>query len=222
MEPKALALDVGLYRYLLDVSLREPPLLARLRAETATLGERARMQVPPEQGQFLALLVRALGVRRALEIGVFTGYSALSVALALPADGRLLACDVSERYTAIARRYWAEAGVVGRIDLRLGPALDTLAALLAQGQADTFDFAFIDADKTNYAAYYEQCLRLVRPGGLILIDNVLWDGRVIDPAADDADTRAIRAFNQALHRDARIDLSLIPVADGLTLALRRI
>ncbi len=220
MSNRTLPLTDDLYQYLLDVSLREPEVLRRLRRETAS-HPMARMQIAPEQGQFMALLVRMLGARRALEVGVFTGYSALAVALALPPDGTLTACDVSEDYTAVARRYWQEAGVAGKIDLRIAPALETLEALLAEGQAGTFDFAFIDADKESYDAYYERALRLLRAGGLILLDNVLWSGRVAEADAQDADTQALRALNRKLHHDERIHLSLLPLADGLTLALKR-
>lgn len=179
------------------------------------------MQIAPEQGQFMALLVQLLGATKTLDIGVFTGYSSLSVALALPPNGKIIACDVSEDDTAIARRYWRAAGVADKIDLRLAPALDTLDELLASGQAGTFDFAFIDADKRNYDAYYERSLQLIRPGGLIAIDNVLWAGRVADPQEQDNQTNTIRAFNEKLHHDERVTLSLVPIADGLTLALKR-
>ena len=179
------------------------------------------MQIAPEQGQFMALLVQLMGARRTLEVGVFTGYSSLAVALALPADGTILACDVSEEFTAVARRYWKEAGVDNMIDLRLKPALETLRELLAERRQGTFDMAFIDADKSNYEGYYECAMELVRPGGLILIDNVLWSGRVADPANDDADTKALRALNKKLLADSRISLSMLLVADGLTLALKR-
>jgi caffeoyl-CoA O-methyltransferase len=179
------------------------------------------MQVSPEQGQFMALLVRLLGARRCLEVGTFTGYSALACALALPPDGRLVTLDISAEWTAVARRHWLDAGVADRIDLRLGPAAGSLAALLAEGAADSFDFAFVDADKTGYDAYYELALQLVRPGGLIAFDNVLWSGRVADPNAQDADTTALRALNRKLHADARVDLSMLPIGDGLTLARRR-
>ncbi len=219
MSNKAINMTEGLYEYLLSVSLREPPLLKRLREET-TRERYARMQIAPDQGQFMALLVKLMGAKKALEIGVFTGYSALSVALALPADGKLIACDVSEEWTGIARRYWQEAGVAHKIDLRLAPALATLDQLLRDGQAGTFDFAFIDADKTNYDNYYERTLQLLRAGGLMVIDNVLWSGDVANPAIQDDDTRALRALNEKLHHDPRIALSMIPVADGLTLALK--
>lgn len=209
-----------LYQYLLDVSVREPDVLRRLREETAEL-EDAAMQIGPEQGQLMALLVEMLGARRTLEVGTFTGYSALVVALALPEDGRVVACDVSEEWTRIARRYWTEAGVAHKIDLRLGPAAATLDALLEEGRVGTFDFAFVDADKTNIRLYYEKALALVRAGGVIAIDNVLWSGKVIDPGEKDADTEAIRALNAALTYDERVTLSLVPIGDGLTLARKR-
>ena len=220
MSPRTIELTESLHRYVLDVSLRETPLLARLRAETEALGDAARMQISPEQGQFMALLARLMGARRVLEIGTFTGYSALAVAAALPADGCLVACDRSAEWTAIGRRYWAEAGVDGRIDLRIGDGLATLADLAAAG-GDPFDIAFIDADKGNYPAYFDRCLGLLRPGGLILADNVLWGGSVADAADDRPDTKAIRAFNAALKDDPRVDISLVPIGDGLTLALKR-
>ena len=220
MSRKTLKLDDRLYRYLLDHSLRESELQRELREETGRLAE-AQMQIAPEQGQFMALLVRLLNVRQAIEIGVFTGYSSLCVASALPDDGRLVACDVSEAWTAVARRYWNRAGIADRIDLRLAPALETIDELLSVNQANHFDFAFIDADKTNYAAYFEGCLKLLRPGGLIVFDNTLWSGRVADPAADDPDTVALRELNKQLLGDDRIDLSLIPLADGVTLARKR-
>lgn len=220
MSNRTIDLTDSLYDYLLSVSLRETDLQRRLREETAAL-PMARMQISPEQGQFMALLARLTGARRCLEVGVFTGYSSLAVALALPADGRIVACDVSEEWTAIARRYWAEAGVAGRIDLRLAPALDTLDALVAAGGAGTYDLAFIDADKTAYLDYYERALLLLRPGGLLMTDNTLWSGRVADPEVGDADTVALRHYNEHLHRDARVDLSLVPIGDGLTLARKR-
>jgi caffeoyl-CoA O-methyltransferase len=210
-------IDDRLHDYILANSLREPAVLRRLREETAGLAY-AGMQIGPEQGQFMALLVELIGARRTLEIGTFTGYSALVVALALPPQGRVVACDVSEEYTAVARRYWAEAGVADKIELHLAPALETLERLAAEGQAGSFDFAFIDADKTNYDAYYEGALALLRPGGLVAIDNVLWDGKVVETAPDDADTRAIQALNAKLKDDPRITMSLLPLGDGLTLA----
>lgn len=220
MSNRTIPLDDRLYDYLLRASLREHPLLARLRTETAA-HPRVSMQIAPEQGQFMALLARLLGAQRCIEVGVFTGYSSLALALALPPEGRIVACDISEEYTAVARRYWAEAGVAEKIDLRLAPALETLDALLAAGQQGRYDFAFIDADKEAYADYYERSLRLLRPGGLIAVDNTLWDGAVADPADDEPDTVAIRAFNARLHCDERIDLSLVPIGDGLTLARKR-
>jgi caffeoyl-CoA O-methyltransferase len=220
MSNKTFTLPDALYDYVLSVSLREDPVLRRLREETAK-DSMAVMQIAPEQGQFMALLVQLMGARKALEVGVYTGYSALWVASALSADGRLVACDISESWTAVAQRYWREADVIGKIDLRLAPALETLDQLIQAGETGTFDFAFIDADKENYIAYYERVLELLRPGGLIAIDNTLWSGSVIDPSCQDTDTRAIRAFNTALHSDTRVDISLVPIADGLTFALKR-
>jgi caffeoyl-CoA O-methyltransferase len=220
MTNRSISLTDSLYGYLLSVSLREPDVLRRLRDETAALPN-ARMQIAPEQGQFMALLVRLMGARRCLEVGVFTGYSSLAVALALPDDGRIVACDVSEDWTAVARRHWSAAGVAHKINLRLAPALDTLEGLLADGEAGSFDFAFLDADKENYLRYYELAFELVRPGGLIVADNTLWSGRVADPANDEASTVALRRFNEQLHRDVRVDLSLVPIGDGLTLARKR-
>jgi predicted O-methyltransferase YrrM len=221
MANQTLGLDRQLYQYLQSVSVREPEVLQQLRAETAK-HPMAMMQIAPEQGQFMALLVQLIGAKKTLEVGVFTGYSSLVVALALPPEGKVVACDVSEEYTAIARRYWEQAGVADRIDLRIAPALDTLDCLLAGGEAETFDFAFIDADKSNYDNYYERALKLVRPGGLIAIDNVLWGGKVADPQVQDNRTNAIRAFNAKLHQDDRITLSLVPIADGLTLVFKRL
>lgn len=203
--------------YLHSVSLREPEILTQLRQETAQ-HPMGKMQIAPEQGQFMALLVQLIGAKKTLDVGVFTGYSSLVVALALPPDGKLLACEMNQEYAAIARRWWQKAGVADKIDLHIAPALETLARLLATGETDTFDFAFIDADKSNYDNYYEQALQLVRPGGLIAIDNVLWSGRVADPQVQDNRTKKIRAFNQKLHQDPRISLSLVPIGDGLTLA----
>ncbi len=220
MSSRTLSLDDRLYDYLLANSLREPAVLAELRAETGKMAQ-GMMQISPEQGQFMQLLARLVGAKRCIEIGTFTGYSSLAVALALPADGRILCCDVSEEFTQVARRYWAKAGVADKMTLALGPAVATLDAMLAKGDAGRFDMAFIDADKASYDAYYERCLRLLRPGGLILIDNVLWSGDVADPAKSDADTQAIRALNAKLAKDERVDLSLLPVGDGLTLARKR-
>ena len=220
MSRKTIEIDDDLYDYLLRISLREPAIMRRLREEIAAL-PRANMQMAPEQAQLLGLLVELTGARRCLEIGTFTGYSTLAVAAALPADGTVVACDVSDEWTQIARSYWEEAGVVEKIDLRLAPAVDTLQALVAGGEAGTFDFALIDADKENYEHYYELCLELLRAGGLVAIDNVLWHGRVIDRSVSDEDTAAIREFNSALHVDSRVSLSLVPIGDGMTLARKR-
>jgi len=215
-----LGLSEELYDYILSASLREADVLRRLREETAAM-PMAVMQIAPEQGQFMALIVELIGAKRTLEVGVFTGYSSLAVALALPDDGHITACDVSEEWTAIAQRYWADAGVAHKIDLRLAPAIETLDALLADGQAGSYDFAFIDAEKTEYADYYERVLQLLRQGGLVAVDNVLWNGAVADPANDEDDTNAIRAFNEKLLGDDRVSISLLPLADGLTLARKR-
>ena len=220
MSSRSIGLSEALQSYLLDVSLREPPLLARLRAETAPL-ELANMQISPEQGQFMALLAKLIGARQALEIGVFTGYSSLVMAQTLPEDGKVVACDVSEEWTAIAKRYWAEAGVDHKIDLHLRPAQQTLDALRKDGRDGSFDIAFIDADKVGYRGYYEGALALLRPGGLILLDNMFRAGRVLDPNGSDDDTRAIQALNVFLKTDERVDLSLVPISDGLTLARKR-
>ncbi|HEV8647428.1 MAG TPA: class I SAM-dependent methyltransferase [Burkholderiales bacterium] len=219
MSNKTFTLSDDLYAYLFENSVREPDILLRLREETAK-DSMARMQIAPEQGQFMQLLVRLMCARRYLEVGVFTGYSSLAVALALPADGRVVACDISDTWTRVARQYWAEAGVAEKIDLRLAPALQTLDGLIAQGAAGSFDFAFIDADKTSYGAYYERALTLIRVGGLIAVDNTLWEGRVTDPKARDADTQAIREFNRHLRDDRRVHLCLVPIGDGLSLALK--
>ncbi len=219
MSKQTLGLEQNLYDYLLSVSLREPTILTQLRQETAQM-PRSIMQISPEQGQFMALLVKLIGAKKTLEVGVFTGYSSLVVALALPADGKIVACDVSEEYTSVARRYWQDAGVADKIDLHIAPALETLDKLLTAGEAGTFDFAFIDADKSNYDNYYEQCLELIRPGGLIAIDNVLWSGKVADTEIQDNQTNKIRDLNRKLHEDSRITLSLVPIADGLTLAMK--
>ena len=220
MSNRMTPLDDALYDYLSSVSLREPGVLRRLREETAKMPQH-NMQIGPEQGQFMALLIELTGARKCLEVGTFTGYSALAVALALPDDGRLIACDISEEFTARGKPFWEEAGVAGKIDLRIGPALDTLDALIEGGESGTFDFAFIDADKVNYLGYFQRALDLARPGGLICVDNVLWNGAVADPSRNDEDTEAIRAFNAALTNDPRISLSMLPMGDGLTLARKR-
>lgn len=217
---RSITLTDALHRYLVEHSVREPAVLRELREETAGM-KHAVMQIGPEQGQFMALLVKLMGARRCIEVGVFTGYSSLSVALALPDDGRIVALDVSQEWTAVARRYWKKAGVDGKIELRLGPAAASLDALLAQGGAGSYDFAFIDADKPGYRAYFERCLALVRPGGLVATDNTLWSGHVADAAKSDADTTSLRAYNDALHRDERVDIAMLPVGDGLTLARKR-
>lgn len=220
MSRRSTPLTDPLYDYLLEASLREPDILRRLREETAGL-EKAHMQISPEQGQFMGLLVELIGAGRILEVGTFTGYSALAMTLAMPSGGTLLACDIDETWTAVARRYWAEAGVGERIELRLAPAEETLAALLDEGAAETFDLAFLDADKRGLDGYYERALELVRPGGVIAVDNTLWHGKVADPDETDAATEAIRAFNVKVRDDVRVSLSLVPIGDGVTLARKR-
>ena len=207
----------ALYEYITSTSLREEALLAELREETAELPE-AGMQISPDQGQFMALLITLTGASRAIEVGVFTGYSSLCVARALPGDGVLVACDISTEFTDMARRYWDRAGVAQKIDLRIGPAAETLGGMIEAGEGETYDFAFIDADKGGYPIYYERCLELVRPGGLIVVDNVLWGGQVADPEHDDETTSAIREFNRLVCRDDRVDVALLPVGDGVLLA----
>lgn len=219
MSRKTFTLSDELYEYLCSVSLREPEILRRLREETAQLPE-AGMQISPEQGQFMRLLIELTGAKKCLEIGTFTGYSSLSVALSLPDDGKLFCCDKSEEWTSIARRYWKEAGVEKKIQLILGPAMGTLDKLLER-ETGTFDFAFIDADKSNYPGYYERVLKLMRHGGLIVVDNVLRSGKVADQSNTESDTIVIREFNKFLHRDERIFLSMVPMSDGLTLARKR-
>ena len=215
-----LQLTDTLYQYILDHSVREPAVLRELHEETAPM-KHAGMQIGADQGQFMGLLAKLVGAKRCIEIGVFTGYSSISVALALPPDGKIIACDVSEEWTSVARRYWRKAGVDGKIELRLGPAVETLDGLLAAGEAGKFDFAFIDADKGNYLHYYERCLKLVRTGGLMLFDNTLWSGEVANPENQKDDTVALRALNDALHHDERIDVALLPIGDGITLARKR-
>lgn len=218
MSSSTIDLTAALHAYLLRVGTRESATAQALRAETLAATPWHPMQISPEQGAFMALLVRLLGAKRTLEVGTFTGYSALVVAEALPADGQVIACDVSAEWTAIGRPFWERAGVAEKIDLRLAPAVETLDALIEAGDAGTFDFAFIDADKANYDAYYERCLALLRQGGVIGIDNVLWGGRVADDAVEDEDTQAIRALNAKVRDDARVDIAMLPVGDGLTLA----
>jgi caffeoyl-CoA O-methyltransferase len=215
MTAKTLQLSEALHAYLLANSLRETPVQRALRAATSRM-PRSTMQIAPEQGQFLQLLLKLTGALRCVEIGTFTGYSALAMALALPPRGRIVCCDLSEEWTSVAKKYWARASVSKKIQLRLGPALETLKTLKGP-----FDFAFIDADKANYQNYFERCLKLVRRGGLIAIDNMLWYGRVVERRDQSADTRAIRAFNRRLRRDRRVDIALVPIGDGLTLALKR-
>lgn len=220
MSNSHIAVTPELASYIRNVSLREPPILKRLREETAQLSE-ARMQISAEQGQFMQMLVQLLGAVNTLEIGVFTGYSSLCTALALPAEGKIVACDINKGWTSIASRYWAEAGVAQKIDLRLAPAAQTLDGLIAEGRQGSFDFAFIDADKQNYGAYYERALLLLRRGGIVALDNVLWHGSVADASVQDEATEAIRRVNEALHQDERVSISMLPVGDGLTLAMKR-
>jgi predicted O-methyltransferase YrrM len=221
MSNQSIGLSDPLYQYLVANSVREPEILTRLRAETAE-HPLANMQISPEQGQLMGLLVQLIGAKKCLEVGVFTGYSSLFVALNLPDDGQIVACDVSDEFTSIARRYWQEAGISNKIILHIAPALETLDRLIANGELGTFDFAFIDADKNNYGAYYDRCFQLVRQGGLILVDNVLWYGRVADPAMDnDKRTQAIKEINQQIYHDDRVQISLIPIGDGLTIARKR-
>jgi len=220
MATRTLSMTDGLHAYLVANTLHETEAQTRLRNETALLSN-SGMQISPEQGQFMTFLIKTLGVKKALEVGVFTGYSSLSVAQALPDDGQLIACDVSEEFTSVARRYWQDAGVAAKITLRLAPAVETLEKLLAEGHTGTFDFAFIDADKPNYDAYYEAALQLVRAGGVIGIDNTLWAGRVADPENTDESTEVIRALTAKIHGDARVDSCLLPIGDGLTLVRKR-
>lgn len=220
MSVDPLQMTPELHQYMLANSLREPEVLQQMREEVSKMPE-AAMLLAPEQGQFLAFLLKLIGAKRTVEVGVFTGCSTIWTALSLPDDGRIIACDVSEEYTAVAQRYWQQANVSDKIDLRLAPAGDTLAQLIEDGQAGQFDFAFIDADKGNYGLYYEQCLTLLRPGGLMVFDNVLWSGAVIDESDQSEDTVAIRQLNQMAHQDNRIDVSIVPIGDGLLLARKR-
>lgn len=220
MSNKSIVLTDDLQQYMVDVGVREPPILARLREETSALPMH-QMQIAAEQGAFMALLVELMGAKRCLELGTFTGYSSLAVAMALPPDGRIVCCDVSREWTDIARRYWQEAGVEDRVDLRLGPALETLDAMLAAGEANSYDFAFIDARKEEYDDYYERTLQLLRPGGLMAIDNIFQGGDVVDASDGSSDTVAVRALNEKIRRDERVSISLVPIADGLMLARKR-
>jgi predicted O-methyltransferase YrrM len=220
MANTSIGLPADLHAYLLRYGVREPDILRRLRAETAGLPQHG-MQIAPEQGALMALLVRLSGAKRAIELGTFTGYSSLAVMLAMPTDGTIVCCDISADWTSVARRYWSEAGVADRVDLRLAPALETLDALLASGAGGTFDFAFIDANKRDYPDYHERIVQLLASGGLALYDNVLWEGGVIDASMTDADTLGVRRLNERLATDERVTISMIPVADGLTLALKR-
>lgn len=220
MSDTTLNLSPQVYRYLIDYSVREPEILVELRTETHKLSD-SRMQICPEQGQFMALLMEILGAKKTLDIGTFTGYSALAVALALPEDGKVIALDLNEEWTGIAKQFWQKSGVGEKIELKLGPAQDSLQAFIANGEESSFDFAFIDADKANYDKYYEQALKLVRPGGIIAIDNVLWDGKVADPAINDESTRSLRDLNAKLLKDERVTISMLPIGDGLTLARKR-
>lgn len=220
MGKQTLNLNDNLYQYLLSVSLKETPVQKALREETDKLEWRI-MQISSDQGQFMALLVKLINARKVIEVGTFTGYSALTLAQALPDDGAIIACDINEEWTNIGKRYWSEAGVANKIDLRLAPALDTLNKLVQDGQSESFDFSFIDADKQNQLQYYELCLKLTRPGGLIAVDNVLWGGSVADPEDQKQDTVAIRQFNEFVFKDDRVEISLVPIGDGLTLARKK-
>lgn len=220
MSNQTLNINDTLYQYMLSVSLREPAILKSLREATSKLPSHA-MQISPEQGQFMAFLVELIAAHKILEIGVYTGYSSLAVALALPDNAKIVACDVNAETTAIAQHFWEKAGVAAKIDLKLAPALDTLDYLIQQNEANSFDFIFIDADKQNYLNYYQRSLTLAKPGGLILIDNVLWGGKVANPHDKDQQTESIRRFNQAIYEDDRVNISLIPIGDGLTLIRKR-
>ena len=220
MSNQTISITDSIYKYLCKNSLREDEVLSSLRAYTYRMEQR-NMQISPEQGQFMQLLIKLIGAKNTIEIGVFTGYSSLCVALALPLDGKIIACDISTKYTDIAEKYWKDANVRDKIDLRIGPALDTLQKLIDKGLSNTFDFSFIDADKINYDNYYELSLKLLRPGGLIAIDNVLWSGDVVDERINDIDTESIRSLNKKIYIDKRVDISILPIGDGLTLALKK-
>lgn len=219
MTRKTLTINDQIYDYLLSVSLKETDVQQELREETAKL-KQAMMQISPDQGQFMALLVKLMNAKKIIEIGVYTGYSSLCMALAMPDDGRIVACDINKEYTDIARRYWQKAGVAEKIELMLAPAIETLNMLLNNGEQDAYDFVFIDADKPEYPDYYERALQLIRPGGLIVIDNMLWYGKPADPSEKDKDTQAIREFNQQLFNDKRVQISMLTIADGVTLAMK--
>ena len=220
MSNQTISITDSIYKYLCENSLREDEVLSSLRAYTYRMQQR-NMQISPEQGQFMQLLIKLMGAKNTIEIGVFTGYSSLCVALALPLDGKIIACDISTKYTDIAEKYWKDANVRDKIDLRIGPALDTLQKLIDKGLSNTFDFSFIDADKINYDNYYELSLKLLRPGGLIAIDNVLWSGDVVDERINDIDSESIRSLNKKIYIDKRVDISILPIGDGLTLALKK-
>ena len=220
MSLKSINLTENVYNYLLDVSLREPEILQQLREETAT-HPMANMQISPEQGQFFAFLIRLLNAKKVIEVGVFTGYSSLCLALALPEDGILIACDTDEVATTIAQRYWQTAGITHKVHLEIAPAQETMDRLLSENEADTYDFIFIDAEKEEYQDYYERALKLVKKGGVIAVDNVLWSGYPADPEKQDKSTVAIRKFNEQLHSDERVTISMLPLADGVTLAMKR-
>ena len=220
MSNQTISITDSIYKYLCENSLRENENLFSLRAHTYRMEQR-NMQISPEQGQFMQLLVKLMGAKKTIEVGVFTGYSSLSVALALPDDGKIIACDISTKYTDIAEKYWTDANVRYKIDLKIGPAIDTLQKLIDNGLSNSIDFTFIDADKINYDNYYELCLKLLRPGGLIAVDNVLWSGDVVDERINDIDTESIRALNKKLHSDSRVEISIVPIGDGLTLALKK-
>ncbi len=220
MSSSTLNLTDSLYNYVLENSLRELPEQEALRQETAQL-EMGKMQISPEQGQFMQLIAKLINAKKVIEIGTFTGYSSLAVALSLPTDGRLIACDISEEWTDIAKRYWQKTGTDSKIDLRIAPALETLNSLLEDGQAETYDMVFIDADKPGYDDYYEASLKLIRKGGLLMIDNTLWSGSVADDSINDEDTLALRLLNKKIHQDNRVEMSLLPISDGLTLVVKK-
>ena len=220
MSSRSHAIEETIYDYMIATSVREPETLAELREETLKLPNH-NMQISPEHGQFMGLLVRSLGVKKALEVGTYTGYSSIAVAMALPPDGKMVCCDISKEYTDVARRYWKKMGLESKIELRLGPGIEGLDALIKEGATGTFDFAFIDADKNNYDAYYERSLTLLRKGGMILIDNVFQGGKVADPKATSANVDAVKALNKKIHKDDRVYMSMLPIGDGVTIALKK-